>query len=204
MKTLLIRTALVAGIVAATLPLGAGAAAGGGCHGAAPSVGRGDTVEMADLCFSATVSYVERGTEVTWINRDATDHNVVGVGGTWGDLEMTLRPGDRVAYRFDADGVYPYSCWIHPGMIGAIVVGDGVGEDLEGVALVPGADEQGGTTAAGAETADASATSGIVDDGAGIRWIAPGAAAVLFAIAIAIAIGVRSRRKAADLADAAR
>ena len=28
---------------------------------------------------------------------------------------------------FDEPGVYPWACWYHPGMTGAIVVGDGTG-----------------------------------------------------------------------------
>jgi hypothetical protein len=96
---------------------------------------------MFEACFTSTVLYVDRGTDVTWTNRDPMDHNVIGVGGTWGDLNLTLSRGDSVSYRFDEDGVFPYACWIHPGMIGAIVVGDGVGTGLSGVVPATVADE---------------------------------------------------------------
>ena len=46
-----------------------------------------------------------------------------------------------MSYRFDQDGVYPYSCLLHPGMVGAIVVGDGVGTDLAGVVPVAGTED---------------------------------------------------------------
>jgi plastocyanin len=112
-----------------TVPfVGSNASAGGGCfHGVAPTDGTGETVEMTGNCFQATVLHVEPGTTVTWVNRDAYAHTVTGVGGTWGDFS-TLANGDSVSYRFDANGVYVYSCIIHPGMTGAVVVGDGSGD----------------------------------------------------------------------------
>ena len=46
----------------------------------------------SDLCFVATVLYVEPGTDVTWTNRDSVEHDVVGVGGTWGDSRALAPP----------------------------------------------------------------------------------------------------------------
>jgi len=66
--------------------------AGGGCH-IPPTTGRGDSVDITDLCFDATVLYVEPGTDVTWTNRDAMTHVVVGVG----DCSQTDPP--RVSQR---------------------------------------------------------------------------------------------------------
>jgi plastocyanin len=162
-------------------------------HSTGPTTGRGNTVDLSDMCFTSTVLYVEPGTDVTWTNRDNTmGHNVVGVGGTWGDPDLTLYQGDTVSYRFDEDGVFPYACWIHPGMIGAIVVGDGVGTDLAGV--LPGA---------AAETGDSASTEGVptrvVQGGnvdATVIWVA-GAALVLAGLGGAFAIASRNRRKGA-------
>jgi copper binding plastocyanin/azurin family protein len=138
------------------------------------------------------VLYVEPGTDVTWTNRDAMTHVVVGVGDSWGDPGISLMQGDTVRYRFDQDGVYPYSCLIHPGMVGAIVVGDGVGTDLAGVVPV--------TTT---ENSDAASTAvdhaPVVEDGTlnGIFvWIA-GAALLLAGLGGGFAIAGRSRRKGA-------
>ncbi len=159
-----------------------------------PTTGRGDTVELSGMCFSSTVLYVERGTGVTWTNRDPTAHNVVGAGGTWGDLDLTLNQGDTVSYRFDEDGVFPYACWIHPGMIGAIVVGDGVGTDLAGV--VPGTATE---AEAGGSASNQAVAAPVVQDGeadATVIWFAR-AALVMAGLAGAFAIGARSRRKEA-------
>ena len=109
------------------------ASAGGGCFHGPPTDGTGRAVAITDNCFQATVLRVAPGTRVTWTNRDPWAHTVTGVGGTWGDLEQ-VASGASYSYRFDADGVYLYSCLLHPGMVGAVVVGDGRGD----AGLAPG------------------------------------------------------------------
>ncbi|MGZ8651384.1 MAG: cupredoxin domain-containing protein [Actinomycetota bacterium] len=190
MRSHAIKIGLVAAVAGAALWGGSVvASAGGGCHAGGPTRGQGDTVELVDLCFASTVLYVEPGTDVTWTNRDATGHNVVGVAATWGDPERTLFQGDTVSYRFDDDGVYPYACWIHPGMIGAIVVGDGVGTDLG--AVVPAA----ANDTDSASTADASAPL-IEDDSVNtIIWVAGAALALVALGGGAFAIAARNRRR---------
>ena len=124
-----VRTLIMSGLTAGVAVLGGAvpASAGGGCmHGTHPTDGHGTVVELIDLCFSPTVLHVEPGTEVTWVNRDDMSHEVTGVGGTWGTFD-DLGLNDRVSYTFADDGVYVYSCFIHPGMVGAVVVGSGAG-----------------------------------------------------------------------------
>ena len=124
--------ALVAAVVAvaATLvlvPLARPAAAGGACHRGyqeGQTEGTGATVEMTGNCFGPTVLRVEPGTEVTFVNRDQVVHRVDGVG--WGSDEV-LDAGDVATHRFDTAGTYPYSCNLHPGMSGVVVVGSGAG-----------------------------------------------------------------------------
>ncbi len=95
MRIRAIRIGIVTVIASAALWGSSGiAAAGGGCmHSTGPTTGRGDAVEMLDMCFTSTVLYVERGTDVTWTNRDDDGHNVVGVGGTWGDPDLDAPRG---------------------------------------------------------------------------------------------------------------
>jgi plastocyanin len=190
MRSHAIRFGIVTAIASAALWGGSGiAVAGGGCmHSTGPTTGRGDAVEMLDYCFTSTVLYVERGTDVTWTNRDDTGHNIVGVGGTWGNADLTLNKGDIASYRFDEDGVFPYACWIHPGMIGAIVVGDGVGTNL--TAVVPGTV---GDDAGSAEVASSPLVQSGSDDATAI-WLV--GAALVGALAGAFAFAMRNRRKA--------
>jgi plastocyanin len=105
------------------------AAAGGGCHTAATeSDASGEkeaTVRLIDACFTATTTTVDPRTPVTFVNMDdGITHNVGG--NQWGHFD-DLYPGDAFTVSFDQAGTYPYACTYHPGMTGAIVVGDGKG-----------------------------------------------------------------------------
>jgi plastocyanin len=186
-----IRIGIVAAVAGAALWTGGGvASAGGGCH-QAPTASRGTTVDVTDLCFVSTVLYVKSGADVTWTNRDSMTHVVVGVGDMWGDPNISLLRGDTVSYRFDQDGVYPYSCLIHPGMVGAIVVGDGVGTDLTSV--VPATT----TDAGGAASTEGVSARAVGDSNVdpGIIWIV-GAFLMVTGLAGGFGIAVaRSRRR---------
>ena len=119
------RSAIV--IAAAFLPVlivpAIPAAAGGGCHAGATQ-GKGDTVELIDACPTPMILTIDRGGTVTFVNEDPFAHNVIG--GAWGHPE-DLNQGEAFTATFDEPGVYPWACWYHPGMTGAIVVGDGTG-----------------------------------------------------------------------------
>jgi plastocyanin len=191
MKSNAIRIGVIGAVACVALWGASGiASAGGGCH-IPPTIGRGDSVDIADLCFDATVLYVEPGTDVTWTNRDAMTHVVVGVGDSWGDPGASLSRGDTLRYRFDHDGVYPYSCLIHPGMVGAIVVGDGVGTDLAGVVPVTTESSDAASTAADHATVVKDGTVNII-----LVWIG-GAALLLAGLGAGIATAARNRRKGA-------
>lgn len=118
------RILLFASLCLTVLPA-APAGAGGGCHsGDLPDVRRavsGTEVEMAMMCFQPRVLAVPPGTSVRFTNDDQAVHVVIGTGWGTGD-ELAL--GEWVDHRFTQPGIYPYSCYLHPGMNGAIVVGD--------------------------------------------------------------------------------
>ena len=189
------RTLMVIGLAAivAVLDGGGSASAGGGCmHGTHPTDGHGTVVELIDLCFSPTVLHVEPGTEVTWVNRDDTSHEVTGVGGTWGTFD-DLGLNDRVSYTFSDEGVYVYSCFIHPGMVGAIVVGSGAGAAGMSETSVTG----GGVTDA---TAAAAQTGSSATDGGTLGALLAGGAAGLVLGSGLAAATLRRRRERAVLA----
>jgi len=117
-----------AAIVVLGVP-GAALAGGGGCHGGVTqNDATGDkvaTVRMIDACFTATVTTVDPGTDITFVNADlGLIHNVNG--NEWGHFE-DMAKGDAFTVTFDGAGIYPFACQYHPGMTGAIVVGDGTG-----------------------------------------------------------------------------
>ena len=89
----------------------------------------GTSVHMKNNCMIPTVLRVATGTNVTFTSADLEAHTVTGAGYRddrgWGSMDE-LRQGDTVAFTFEESGVFPYFCLLHPGMIGTIVVGDGV------------------------------------------------------------------------------
>ena len=97
-------------------------AGGGGC-GEPITTKRATVVRMKGWCFGPTIVHLREGAKVTWVNRDRDRHNVAGANYLWGS--RPLRFEDRVTYRFEERGTYPYLCQFHPGMIGAVVVGNG-------------------------------------------------------------------------------
>jgi plastocyanin len=125
----------------------------------APSTGRTSQVVLGDCVFTPTVNRVAVGTTVTWRNGSTQAHEVVGSNMTWGTHDKLLEPGDTIGWTFETAGTYAYACMIHPGMSGAIVVGDAseaaaAGEvaavsEVDAVdADAPAADSSGGSSAA--------------------------------------------------------
>lgn len=115
------------------------AQAGAGCHNPEIRDVAGTRVDLKDNCFVQTILRVKPGQSVAWTNRDAVEHAVTGIGGTWGDYSTFLR-GRSVTYRFSRPGIYPYFCYVHAGMVGAVVVGDGgraTATESSGTGVVP-------------------------------------------------------------------
>jgi plastocyanin len=140
------------GLALATLALVpgvAGASGGGGCGGPVTDAA-GTTVEIRDFCFGPTILRVATGDTITFVNSDRTPHTVLGANGAWGSYDP-LKHGGEATYGFSEAGVYPYVCTWHLGMVGAVVVGDGVGGAID-------------TTTAGGPVTLASALRGGVQD----------------------------------------
>lgn len=110
---------------------------GGGCRGRPSTEGTGTSIEMRETCFQPTVLHVEAGAKVTWTNSDPAAHSVAGATLEWGNY-TTLSQSASVSYTFERPGTFPYYCFEHNGMIGAIVVGDGRGSGA-GQAVQPAA-----------------------------------------------------------------
>jgi len=113
-----------------TLALSVGPAtmarAGGGAH-CAPMFtdAKADVVRMTRNCFVPTIARVDPGAKVSFVNEDGIPHTVTGAVFVFGSIKE-FSTGER-SFRFEEEGTYPYVCILHPGMAGAIVVGDGKG-----------------------------------------------------------------------------
>ena len=119
-----ITIAALTAALALALTGGGPAQAGGGCHSDVFSDEANTQVELTKNCFAPTVTRVQPGDTVTFTNTDPDVHTVTGVANTWGSDE-NVRAGESVSYQFDETGVFPYFCYLHPSMVGAVVVGDG-------------------------------------------------------------------------------
>ncbi len=106
------------------LVLTATSALAGGCQSWGVTEGSGTTVDMRSCGFFPTVLHVQPGERVSFVNRDGIAHLVTGASGSWGTYSP-VSAGQSVAYEFTKPGLYPYTCMLHGGMTGAVVVGDG-------------------------------------------------------------------------------
>jgi plastocyanin len=147
-----------------------------------PTTGATTAIGIGDCVFLPTVTSVPVGATVEWTNRSFQAHEVVGANLTWGAHDKLLQPGDSIGWKFDKPGVYAYSCMLHPGMSGAIVVGD--------IAAATGAGALAATGAAPNDTT--TSTSAAAEPGPPVAIVAGGAGAVLVG---AIAVGFLLRRR---------
>lgn len=110
------------------LLLAAPVAAGDPCSSVvdlpARTVGTDPQVKTAPCAFAPTVTRIPVGGTVTFFNGDGPAHLITGANQEWGSPDVQLSPNATVSYTFAKAGAYPYACALHPGMSGAIVVGD--------------------------------------------------------------------------------
>lgn len=77
-------------------------------------------VWMQNLAFNPSSITVAVNTTVKWTNKDETEHNVTGAGGSFNS--GAIGSGGTYSHQFTATGTYPYSCTIHSGMNGTVTV----------------------------------------------------------------------------------
>lgn len=80
------------------------------------------TVTLRDIAFSPAKLTVRKGTRVKFAFRDdGTAHNVVSSAGRR-FTSIPVKSSGSATRRFSLAGTYRYSCTLHPGMTGRIVV----------------------------------------------------------------------------------
>ena len=200
------------GITIAILSVAAGSlvtarwatAGGGGCHEPVTD-GRGTNVDLKGNCMITTILRVDPGDTVTFTNRDEIDHTVTGAGArsgdgtTFGSFEP-IPQGKSLSHTFPTNGVYVYYCIFHPGMVGAIVVGDGSGPgDASGNGAAPLGVNRRTTSDIAASRAASTGEARISDDTkriavfGGAALIAVGAAAVALTRRLSASTAERQR-----------
>ena len=78
-------------------------------------------VKIDNFSYAPSTLTVRTGTTVTWVNQDDVPHNIVSTEGN--TLKSSLLDTDqKFAYTFDKAGTYRYHCFIHPQMLGTVIV----------------------------------------------------------------------------------
>jgi plastocyanin len=112
-----------------------------------------DQIKVAPCAFGPTVAHVAVGSTVTFFNGPNFTHLITGANAEWGSRDTEIQPNQKVSFRFDKPGVYPYACALHRGMSGAIVVGTLAAP----AAAAPANGAAPATSAAGGSSGEASA-----------------------------------------------
>jgi len=105
--------ALLSTVVVVAAALGGQVAASGAA---------GKTVTLKNIAFSPKKVSISKGAKVTFAFRDgSTEHNVIS-SGSKRFKPIGVRASGSVTRTFSRAGTYRYSCTLHPGMSGRIVV----------------------------------------------------------------------------------
>ena len=76
------------------------------------------TVILRPATFAPEEIEIRVGETVTWKWREKVGHNIVGKGG----IAKKVADSGTYAHTFEKRGTFDYSCTIHPGMTGSVVV----------------------------------------------------------------------------------
>jgi amicyanin len=79
------------------------------------------TVSIDNFSFSPKELKVKAGTTVTWTNRDDIPHGIASSNNAFAKSKA-LDTDDSYSFTFTAPGTYQYFCYIHPHMVGSIIV----------------------------------------------------------------------------------
>jgi plastocyanin len=120
MKRLLMILSKGFGVLTLLAGLGLGVWADGPKAVSAPAPEAKTQVEINNFSFSPSTLTVPVGTQVIWINKDETTHNVVSSDKTI--RSAALDTDGKFTFTFTKAGTYSYICTIHPRMKGTVVV----------------------------------------------------------------------------------
>src|SRR5205823_10559203 len=83
---------------------------------AAPGV-----VTVDNFFFTPGTISVKTGTTVTWTNKDDIPHGIASSNNAF-KKSAALDTDDSFSFTFTTPGTYQYFCYLHPHMVGSIVV----------------------------------------------------------------------------------
>jgi plastocyanin len=113
-----VRSALIAAALgAATAAILAAVVIPSAAENASPA----DAVSIDNFTFTPASLTVKAGTTVTWTNRDDIPHGIAASNNEF-KKSKALDTDDNFSFTFTTPGTYKYFCYIHPHMVGTIVV----------------------------------------------------------------------------------
>ena len=68
------------------------------------------------------------GTKVTWTNKDDIPHGIASSSNAFA-RSQALDTNDKFSFTFTKPGTYQYFCYIHPHMVGSVVVEGAAGDN---------------------------------------------------------------------------
>jgi amicyanin len=78
-------------------------------------------VSIDNFTFTPPSLTVKAGTTVTWTNKDDIPHGIASSGNAFAK-SPALDTDQSYSFTFTTPGTYQYFCYIHPHMVGTIVV----------------------------------------------------------------------------------
>src|SRR5271169_215130 len=78
-------------------------------------------VSIDNFTFTPASLTVKAGTTVTWTNRDDIPHGIASDDNAF-KKSKALDTDDSFSYTFTTPGTFKYFCYVHPHMVGTIVV----------------------------------------------------------------------------------
>jgi plastocyanin len=83
--------------------------------------GPANTVSIDNFSFAPQTLTVKAGTTVTWTNKDDIPHGIASSNNAF-KKSQALDTDDRYSFTFTTPGTFQYFCYLHPHMVGSIVV----------------------------------------------------------------------------------
>jgi plastocyanin len=85
-------------------------------------------ISIDNFTFGPAKLTVKAGTTVTWTNKDDIPHGIASADNAF-TRSKALDTDDAFSFTFTTPGTYQYFCYIHPHMVGTIVVEAATGEN---------------------------------------------------------------------------
>ena len=87
-------------------------------------------VSIDNFTFNPPTLTVKAGTTITWTNKDDIPHGIGSSNNAFAKSKA-LDTDDAFSFTFTTPGTYQYFCYIHPHMVGTIVVETATGESTK-------------------------------------------------------------------------